>query len=146
VSWRIAEPPPVAYALLPGPRTLAWLLLRRPSELDEEEHAVLQQLALRNPEFNITRHLVQDFMRMVRERCGRKLEKWVGQTQAKGPPRTSRFQPQSPPRLGRGPRWIDPTLELRVCGRSREQAQSNQTADVRAGKVRAAPQTRTLAT
>ena len=37
-NWRTDEPPSPAYALLPGPRTLAWLLLRRPSDLDEAEH------------------------------------------------------------------------------------------------------------
>jgi transposase len=89
--WRIADPPPAAHALLPGPRTLAWLLLRRPSDLDEEEHAVLQQLGLRDPELTTTRHLVQEFMRMVRERRGRKLEAWVAQAQANGPPELRGF-------------------------------------------------------
>ena len=34
---RTAEPPSPSSALLPGPRTLAWLLLRRPCDLDETE-------------------------------------------------------------------------------------------------------------
>jgi transposase len=90
-GWRIAEPPPAAYALLPGPRTLTWLLLRRPSDLDETEHALLQQLAQRNPELPNTRNLVQQFMRMVRERRGRNLEAWVTQVQATGPPELRGF-------------------------------------------------------
>lgn len=35
-SWRTAEPPPPAHAMLPGPRILAWLLLRGPSDLDDK--------------------------------------------------------------------------------------------------------------
>jgi hypothetical protein len=66
-GWRTAEPPSPEYALLPGPRTLAWLLLRRPSDLDETEHIVLQRLGQRSPKLTNTRHLAQQFMRMVRE-------------------------------------------------------------------------------
>jgi hypothetical protein len=69
----------------PGPRTLTWLLLRRPSDLDETEQALLQQLGQGNPELPTTRNLVQQFMRMVRERRGRNLEAWVAQVQADGP-------------------------------------------------------------
>lgn len=83
-NWRTAEPPP-AYARLPGPRTLAWLLLRRPSDLDETEQALLHQLGQRDPDLTNTRHLVQLFMRMVRERRGRDLEAWVANVQATGP-------------------------------------------------------------
>jgi len=46
-GWRTAEPPPPAHAMLPGPRTLAWLLLRRPSDLDEKEQVLLEQLCER---------------------------------------------------------------------------------------------------
>ena len=90
-GWRIAEPPPVAHALLPGPRTLTWLLLRRPSDLDETEQALLQQLGQANSELPTTRNLVQQFMRMVRERRGRNLEAWVAQVQADGPPELRGF-------------------------------------------------------
>jgi transposase len=89
--WRRAEPPPPMYASLPGPRTLAWMLLRRPSELDEAEHLLLQRLAQRSPELTKTRHLVQQFMRMVRERRGRYLETWVESVHANGPPELRGF-------------------------------------------------------
>ena len=36
-GWRTAEPPPPAHVMLPGPRTLAWLLLRSTSDLDEKD-------------------------------------------------------------------------------------------------------------
>jgi transposase len=90
-GWRTAEPPSPAYALLPGPRTLAWMLLRRPSELDETEHLLLQQLGQRSPELIITRQLVQQFMRMVRERGGQYLEAWVASVQSDGPPELRGF-------------------------------------------------------
>jgi transposase len=84
-NWRTDEPPSPAYALLPGPRTLAWLLLRRPSDLDEAEHVLLDHLGQHDPELVTTRHLVQQFMRMVRERRGRNLKAWVANVQATGP-------------------------------------------------------------
>jgi hypothetical protein len=49
-GWCVAEPPPPAHAMLPGPRTLAWLLLRRPSDLDEKEQVLLKQLYERSAE------------------------------------------------------------------------------------------------
>ncbi|MBV9322198.1 MAG: ISL3 family transposase [Chloroflexi bacterium] len=67
-GWRTAEPPPPAHVMLPGPRTLAWLLLRRPSDLDEKEHVLLRQLYERSAELGRARQLAQDFLRLVRER------------------------------------------------------------------------------
>ena len=90
-NWRTDEPPSPAYALLPGPRTLAWLLLRRPSDLDNAEHALLNQLGQRDPDLTNTRRLVQLFMRMVRERRGRDLDAWVANVQANGPPELRGF-------------------------------------------------------
>jgi transposase len=90
-NWRTDEPPPPAHALLPGPRTLAWLLLRRPCELDGGEQRVLQQLGEHNPELLSTRRLVQQFLRMVRTRGGRNLEAWVGNVDRSGPPELKGF-------------------------------------------------------
>jgi transposase len=90
-GWRTDKPPSPAHALLPGPRTLAWLLLRRPSELDEVEQRVLQQLGERDPDLVSTRHLVQQFMRIVRTRGGRKREAWVMDVHADGPPELRGF-------------------------------------------------------
>ena len=91
IGWRTAEPPPPAYALLPGPRTLAWLLLRRPSDLNETEHLTLQRLGERSPELLNAQRLVQQFLRMVRQRRGRELETWVAHVQADGPPELRGF-------------------------------------------------------
>ena len=92
LRWRTAEPPPPAHALLPGPRTLAWLLLRRPSDLDEKEQHLLQELCQRSPELARARQLAQQFLRLVRERPGgRELDNWVAAVHNTGPPELRGF-------------------------------------------------------
>jgi transposase len=90
-GWRTAEPPPPAHAMLPGPRTLAWLLLRRPSDLDEKEQMLLKQLYERSAELGSARRLAQHFLRLVRERRGRELEQWVAEVHKTGPPELRGF-------------------------------------------------------
>jgi transposase len=90
-GWRVAEPPPPAHAMLPGPRTLAWLLLRRPSDLDEKEQILLKQLYKRSPELVCARQLAQYFLRLVRERRGRELDDWVADVHSTGPPELRGF-------------------------------------------------------
>jgi len=90
-SWRTAEPPPPAHAMLPGPRTLAWLLLRRPSDLDDEDHVLLKQVCERCPELVSARQLAQQFLRLVRERRGRELDAWVADVHTTGPPELRGF-------------------------------------------------------
>jgi len=90
-GWRTAEPPPPAHAMLPGPRTLAWLLLRRPSDLDEKEQVLLKQLYERSAELVSARQLAQHFLRLVRERRGRELDEWVADVHQTGPPELRGF-------------------------------------------------------
>jgi transposase len=90
-SWRAAEPPRPAQAGLPGPRTLTWLLLRRPSDLDDEEQQLLRELCYRSAELGSARQLAQQFLRLVRERRGRELHAWVGAVQHTGPPELRGF-------------------------------------------------------
>jgi transposase len=90
-GWRVAQPPPPAQAMLPGPRTLAWLLLRRPSDLDEKEQILLKQLYARSPELVCARRLAQHFLRLVRERRGRELDDWVADVRTTGPPELRGF-------------------------------------------------------
>jgi transposase len=77
--------------MLPGPRTLAWLLLRRPSDLDEKDHVLLRQLYKRSPELEPARKLAQHFLRLVRERQGCELDGWVAEVHATGPPELRGF-------------------------------------------------------
>ena len=90
-GWRTAEPPPPAHAMLPGPRTLAWLLLRRPSDLDEKEQVLLKQLYERSVELVSARRLAQQFLRLVRERRGGELDEWVADVHQTGPPELRGF-------------------------------------------------------
>jgi transposase len=90
-AWRTAEPPPPAHVLLPGPRTLSWLLLRRPSDLDDEEQVLLKQLYERSTELANARQLAQHFLRLVRERRGHELDAWVDDVLTTGPPELRGF-------------------------------------------------------
>ena len=101
-AWRTAEPPPPAHEMLPGPWTFVWLLLRRPSDLDADEQAMLNQFGASNAEVVSTRKLAQHFMRLVRERRGCELDDWVAEGAQHGSTRTARLQPKPASRLGRG--------------------------------------------
>jgi transposase len=90
-AWRTTEPPTPAHAQLPGSRTLAWLLLRRPSDLDDKDRLLLDQLCERSPELTTARQLAQQFLRLVRERRGRQLPQWVAAVQRRGPPELRGF-------------------------------------------------------
>ncbi len=90
-GWRVAEPPPPAHAMLPRPRTLAWLLLRRPSDLDEKEQVLLKELYQQSAELVSARQLSQHFLRLVRERRGRELDDWVAEVRSTGPPELRGF-------------------------------------------------------
>jgi len=90
-GWRTAEPPPPAHVLLPGPRTLTWLLLRRPSDLDEKDQVLLNQLYERSDELVCARRLAQQFLRLVRERRGWELKEWVADVNQTGPPELRGF-------------------------------------------------------
>jgi len=90
-GWRVAEPRPPAHAMLPGPRTLAWLLLRRPSDLDDKERALMEQLYERSAELVSARRQAQHFLRLVRERRGYELDNWVADVHTTGPPELRGF-------------------------------------------------------
>ena len=90
-SWRKSKPPPAVRRILPGPQTLSWLLLRRRSELDDAERAVLTDLCRRSNELATSRQLAQRFMVLVRERRGTHLEEWIAEVQSTGPPELRGF-------------------------------------------------------
>jgi transposase len=90
-AWRTAEPPTPAHAQLPGSRTLAWLLLRRPSELDDKDRLLLNQVCERSSELANARQLAQQFLHLVRERRGQHLQQWIAAVQRTGPPELRGF-------------------------------------------------------
>jgi transposase len=88
--WRAAEPP-LPREGLPGPRTLAWLLLRRPSELENEDRVLLAKLFGQADELRAAHRLAQRFLVLVRERRGHELDDWVTAALATGPPELRGF-------------------------------------------------------
>jgi transposase len=68
-----------------------WLLLRRSSELDDKDRLLLDQLCERSAELATARQLAQQFLRLVRDRRGRELHKWVAAVQQTGPPELRGF-------------------------------------------------------
>jgi hypothetical protein len=61
-AWRTAAPKP-AEVRLPGPRTLTWLLLRRPSDLNDDERGLLKKLCARSDELANAHRLAQEYGR-----------------------------------------------------------------------------------
>jgi transposase len=90
-SWRTAEPPSPAHVMLPGPRTLAWLLLRRPTDLDDKDRMLLKQLYERSAELISARRFAQQFLHLVHDRRGRELDEWVAEVHHSGPPELRGF-------------------------------------------------------
>ncbi len=61
-EWRTAVPPRPAEARLPGPRTLTWLLLRRPSDLNDDERELVAVRKTGPPELRgFSRNLQRDW-------------------------------------------------------------------------------------
>lgn len=73
------QPPPEPVHPSPeltAPRHLAWLLMRELERLDEQEHQTLA-LIRQDPQVNWAYELVQQFVRMVKERTAEPLENWL---------------------------------------------------------------------
>jgi transposase len=90
-GWRKTDAPPRVRRVLPGPQNLCWLLLRRRSELDDAERALLTELCRSSVELGAARRLAQRFMVLVRERRGNQLKAWVAEVQNTGPPELRGF-------------------------------------------------------
>ena len=61
-----------------------WLLVKKPSELDEEEQQVLSFLRQASTTAETAYHLIQAFGQMVRERQGHHLEEWLKTVEESG--------------------------------------------------------------
>jgi transposase len=62
----------------------AWLLVRRPDELDDADRGVVERLCQHSAEIDSAYQLAQDFIEMVRERQGARLEGWLSQAATSG--------------------------------------------------------------
>lgn len=60
-----------------SPREIRWLLARREKDLDPEERADLERLLAHEPAAKLLHQLVQDFLRMLRERQADRLDAWM---------------------------------------------------------------------
>jgi transposase len=61
---------------LPSPRKLAWLLVRAPSELRDDEQTVLERIQ-QDPRIGTARALAQQFQAMVRNRAPDEFDAWL---------------------------------------------------------------------
>jgi len=71
---------------------MAWLLLRRPSDLNDDERGLLKKLCARSGELANAHRSAQQFLRLVRDRPGgRKLDQWAVAVGKTGPPELRGF-------------------------------------------------------
>jgi transposase len=75
-----ASPPNPLLAL--SVQQATWLFFRKADELKPEERERLQQLRQASPEIETAYQLVEQFLRMVRERSGEQLATWLAEVQA----------------------------------------------------------------
>jgi transposase len=59
-----------------------WLFFRKADQLKPEEQERLRQLRQASPQIEMAYHLVEQFLRMVRERSGEHLAAWLAEVQA----------------------------------------------------------------
>jgi transposase len=59
-----------------------WLFFRKEEELKAEEQENLRQLRQASPDLETAYQLVKEFLQMVRELSGERLEEWLGKVQA----------------------------------------------------------------
>jgi len=68
-----------------------WLFMRRPEHLDELQREDLAAFRLAHASLNTTYQLVQDFLHMMRQREGARLEAWLSQVHESGLPELQSF-------------------------------------------------------
>ena len=59
-----------------------WLFFRKEEDLKLEEQENLRQLRQASPYLEVTYHLVEEFLHMVRERMGEQLDEWLKKVEA----------------------------------------------------------------
>jgi len=74
----------------PAPRTLAWWLLR-PEKCTAAQTAFLERLEALSTPIRLSRELIEDFLRLSRERKGDELAGWIARVEASGQKRLIKF-------------------------------------------------------
>jgi transposase len=82
------QPTPVRHL---SARQAAWLLVRRPEELDEEEGSLVERLCQHAAQVQVAYVLAQAFIQMVRQRSVASFEEWLIQVEASGIPELQGF-------------------------------------------------------
>ncbi len=77
-GWTTAAPPPKP----PSLRHLAWLILKRPSQLQPDEQAYVDQARHAHPQIDTAIALAQDFAAIVRQQHADRLGPWLEQALA----------------------------------------------------------------
>jgi transposase len=70
---------------------VAWLLVRRPEELEAEEETIVERLCQRCPDIQMAYPLAQEFLRIVRERHPDALTGWIERASTSGLPALRSF-------------------------------------------------------
>ncbi len=85
------EGSPQSSRRVPTLRTLAWRILARPGQLEENEQAQIETVRQVHKEVDVAVTLAQEFAAMVRERSGSKLDGWLERASASGIPAVRTF-------------------------------------------------------
>jgi transposase len=88
--------PPGPVSVQPKQRVLsarqaAWLFVRRPQDLGEEEQQRLQRLCHHCTDVQTAYTLVQEFIQMVKQRSATRFDDWLSRTEASGIPELQDF-------------------------------------------------------
>ena len=86
-----APTPPSAPQRRLSARQAAWLLVRRPKELDEDDQRMVEQLCQHAPHVATAYQLAQDFIQMVRTRQATTFDDWLTRGTASGIPEIQGF-------------------------------------------------------
>lgn len=86
----LEEFPKMVWPPLSKKRT-TWLLVKEPSELDDEEQEALSTLRQSSATAEVVYHLVQDFGQMVRLRQGERLDAWLKKVETSAIPELQTF-------------------------------------------------------
>ncbi len=74
----------------PSSKRLAWLLLKKPGDLDDQDRVFVEALLRRCPEVAVAAELAREFGAMAHDRRGNELDDWIQRAWARAMPRELR--------------------------------------------------------
>ena len=118
----------------PRSLALATLLVQRPEDYTDEQVAYLAQLGECDAAIATAHRLTQDFLCMVRQRQGKRLDAWI-KAAASEIAEMRRFALGLQSDAGSGPCWTDASGEQWANRGPDQPTQTGEAGDVRAGEV-----------